>query len=130
MSDPMKMATFSKNRGPYATKPLENKCFCKKNLSKVLVLAKENPQPQKSQRVPRQEKAMVHCDLRMRWKVASDLRFRVAISEPKTHSFCGTSGDLAPCSIDARKSLAITIVRFWCAKILVLRHSMRVPECS
>ena len=32
---------------------------------------------------------MLHCDLRVRWKVASDLRFRAAISEPKTSSFCG-----------------------------------------
>ena len=38
---------------------------------------------------------MLHCDLRVRWKVASDLRFRAAISEPKTPSFCGISGDLA-----------------------------------
>ena len=45
----------------------------------------------------------------MRWKVASDLRFRVAISEPETPSFCGISGDLAP---STRKSLAIAIVRF------------------
>ena len=43
--------------------------------------------PQKSQRFPRQEKAMLHCDLRVRWKVASDLRFPAAISEPKTSSF-------------------------------------------
>ena len=64
-------------------------------------------------RFPRQEKAMLHCDLRVRWKVASDLRFRAAISEPKTPSFCGISGDLAP---SIRKSLAIAIVRFWCAK--------------
>ena len=64
-------------------------------------------------RFPRQEKAMLHCDLRVRWKVASDLRFRAAISEPKTPSFCGISGDLAP---STRKSLAIAIVRFWCAK--------------
>ena len=56
---------------------------------------------------------MLHCDLRVRWKVASDLRFRAAISEPKTPSFCGISGDLAP---STRKSLAIAIVRFWCAK--------------
>ena len=47
---------------------------------------------------------MPHCDLRVRWKVASDLRFRAAISEPKTPSFCGISGDLAP---STRKSLAI-----------------------
>ena len=57
---------------------------------------------------------MLHCDLRVRWKVASDLRFRVAISEPKTPSFCGISGDLAP---STWKSLAIAIVRFWCAKL-------------
>ena len=56
---------------------------------------------------------MLHCDLRVRWKVASDLRFRAALSEPKTPSFCGISGDLAP---STRKSLAIAIVRFWCAK--------------
>ena len=56
---------------------------------------------------------MLHCDLRVRWKVASDLRFRAAISEPKTPSFCGISGDLAP---STRKSIAIAIVRFWCAK--------------
>ena len=37
-----------------------------------------------------------------------------AISEPKAPSFCGISGDLAP---STRKSLAIAIVRFWCAKI-------------
>ena len=64
-------------------------------------------------RFPKQEKAMLHCDLRVRWKVASDLRFRAAISEPQTPSFCGISGDLAP---STRKSLAIAIVRFWCAK--------------
>ena len=56
---------------------------------------------------------MLHCDLRVRWKVASNLRFRDAISEPKTPSFCGISGDLAP---STRRSLAIAIVRFWCAK--------------
>ena len=39
--------------------------------------------PQKSQRFPRQEKAMLHCAVRMRRKVASDLRFQAAISEPK-----------------------------------------------
>ena len=58
---------------------------------------------------------MLHCDLRVRWKVASDLRFRAAISESKTPSLCGISGDLAP---STRKSLAIAIVRFWCAKLL------------
>ena len=64
-------------------------------------------------RFPRQDKAMLHCDLRVRWKVASDLRFRAAISEPKTSSFCRISGDLAP---STRKSLAIAMVRFWCAQ--------------
>ena len=57
---------------------------------------------------------MMHCDLRVRWKVASDLRFRAAISEPKPPSCCGISGDLAP---STRKSLAIAIVRFGCAKL-------------
>ena len=38
-------------------------------------------------RFPRQDKAMLHCDLRVLWKVASDLRFRAAISEPKTPFF-------------------------------------------
>ena len=56
---------------------------------------------------------MLHCHLRVRWKVASDLRFQAAISEPKTSSLCGISGDLA---LSTRKSLAIAIVRFWCAK--------------
>ena len=50
------------------------------------------------------KKNMLHCDLRVRWKVASDLRFRAAISAPKTPSFCGISGDLAQ---STRKSLAI-----------------------
>ena len=53
----------------------------------------------------KREKAMLHCDLRVRWKVASDLRFRAAISESKTPSFCGISGDLAQ---STRKSLAIS----------------------
>ena len=71
-------------------------------------------------RFPRQEKAMLHCDLSVRWKVASDLRFRAAISDPKTPSFCGISGDLAQ---STRKSLAIAIVRFWCAKIKNEKHT-------
>ena len=54
-------------------------------------------------RFPRKEKAMLHCDLRVRWKVASDLRFRAAISEPKTPSFCRISCDSAQ---STRKSLA------------------------
>ena len=61
---------------------------------------------------------MLHCDLRVRWKVASDLRFRTAISEPKTHYFCRISGDLAP---STRKSLAIAIA------ILVRQAPQAVP---
>ena len=57
---------------------------------------------------------MLHCDLRVRWKVASDLRFRAAISGPKTPSFCRIYGDLAPSTWE---SLGIAIVRFWCAKV-------------
>ena len=72
-----------------------------------------------------QETAMPHCDLRVRWKVASDLRFRAAISEPKTPSFCGISGDLAP---STRKSLAIAIVRFWCAKLKTLLSAPEFPK--
>ena len=67
---------------------------------------------------------MLHCDLRVRWKVASDLRFRAAMSEPKTPSFCGISGDLSP---STRKSLAIAIVRFWYAKTKVAQTSA-VPK--
>ena len=52
---------------------------------------------------------ILHCVLSVRWKVASDLRFRVAISEAETPSFCGISGDLAP---SMRKSLAIVIADF------------------
>ena len=58
---------------------------------------------------------MLHCDLRVRWKVTSDLRFQAAISKPKTPSFCRISGDLAP---STRKSLAIAIVRFLRTKCL------------
>ena len=77
-------------------------------------------------RFPRQEKAMLHCDLRVRWKVASDLRFRVAISEPKTLPLCGIPGDLAQ---STRKSLAIAIVRFWCAKLFP-RAGWTTSSCS
>ena len=75
----------------------------------------------------REEKAMLHCDLRVRWKVASDLRFRAAISEPKTPSLCGISGDLAQ---STRKSLAIAIVRFWCAKYEFLGDSQQLPQMT
>ena len=68
---------------------------------------------------------MLHCDLRVRWKVTSDLRFQTAISEPKTPSFCGISGDLAP---STRKSLAIAIVRFWCATDNMLEDGKDMAE--
>ena len=58
---------------------------------------------------------MLHCDLRVRWKVASDLRFRAAISEPQSPFFLRDFWRLAP---STRKSLAIAIVRFWCAKMV------------
>ena len=92
---------------------------------------------------------MLHCDLRVRWKVASDLGFQAAISEPKTPSFCRIHGDLPP---STRKSLAIAIVRCWRAArekstkikfffrrapdtFKFLRHVMRAiwsvrPKCS
>ena len=55
-----------------------------------------------------------HCDLRMRWRMASNLWFGAEISEPQIHSFCRNSGDLAP---STREWLAIAIVLFWCAKL-------------
>ena len=64
-------------------------------------------------RFPRQEKTMLHCELRVRWKVASDLRFRAADFQAQNPFLsAGNFGDLAP---STRKSLAIAIVRFWCA---------------
>ena len=63
----------------------------------------------KSLAISRQGTAMLHCDLRVRWKIASDLRFRAAISESETASFCGTSGDLAP---STRKSLRLRLCDF------------------
>ena len=55
---------------------------------------------------------MRRCDLRMRWTVACDLRFRAAIYEPKTPSVCGVHGDLALASdcdsaILVRRALAL-----------------------
>ena len=61
-------------------------------------------------------KAMLHYDVRVRWKVASDLRFRAAISEPKTPL---SAGILAIWLRQRGKSLAIAIVRFWCAKHMI-----------
>ena len=42
--------------------------------------------PAPSKRAPQKSLAISetdHCDLRVRWKVASDLRFQVAISDPE-----------------------------------------------
>ena len=72
--------------------------------------------PQKSRDVrDKTKQCCMRFKLRVRWKVASDLRFQAAISEPKTPSFCRISGDLAQ---STRKSLAIATLRFWCAKVL------------
>ena len=97
-------------------------CLVHRNRSDFCDLRLRCPsRPPEIARFPRQEKAMLHCDLRVRWKVASDLRFRAAISEPKTPSFCGISGDLAQ---STRKSRAIAIVRFWCAKSVCLSQGV------
>ena len=61
--------------------------------------------PRNRKRSQRQEKALLRCDLRVRWKVASDLRFHAAISEPQTPPFCAISGDLAPSTRKSRERL-------------------------
>ena len=90
------------------------RCLAHRNRSDVLAICDCDADcgPQKSLAIS----GTSHCNLRVRWKVASDLRFRVAMSEPETPSFCGICGDLAP---PTRKSLVIAIVRFWCAKMQV-----------
>ena len=61
---------------------------------------------QESQRFPRQEKAALHCDLRVRWKVASDLRFRGAINfRARIPFFLRDFWRFG--SVNAQKSLAI-----------------------
>ena len=50
---------------------------------------------------------MLHCDSRVRWKVASDLRFWAAICEPKTPSFRRFSGDLAPSTRNSHERLRL-----------------------
>ena len=52
------------------------------DIAAIFANRKSHRRPQKSQRFLSQEKAMLHCNLRVRWKVASDLRFRAAICEP------------------------------------------------
>ena len=59
---------------------------------------------------------MLHCDLRLRWKIASDLRFQAAISEPETLL---SAGFLAIWVRQREKLLAIAIVRFACAKAML-----------
>ena len=71
--------------------------------------------PQKSRDFRDKTKQCCIAILGVRWKVASVLRFRAATSEPETPFFCGISGELAQ---STRKSLAIAIVRFWCAKCM------------
>ena len=62
----------------------------------------------------------------MQWKVAGDLRFRAAISEPETPSFCRISGDLAP---STRKSLAIAIVRFGALRMVLISRTLKGGLC-
>ena len=71
-------------------------------------------------RFPRQEKAMLHCDLRVRWKVASDLRFRAAISEPKTPFFLRDFWRFGPVNADIASDCDCAI---WCAKHRKIRFS-------
>ena len=49
------------------------------------------PQTSEVARFRRQGHAVLQCDLRVWWKIASDLPFWPAISK---HDFCGNSGDL------------------------------------
>ena len=59
---------------------------------------------------------MIICNLRVRFKAAIDLRFRVATPSPMS-IFPGIYGDLAP---TARKSLAIAIVRFVYVNVMLI----------
>ena len=82
--------------------------------------------PQKSRNFRDKRQQMMHCDLRVRLKVASALRFRAASSEPKTPSFCRISGDLAP---STRKSLAIDRLCDFCAlRRWVLTWEIETPS--
>ena len=112
------MSPKSLGSGPGSVRRVSGKCrkLSAPKMQRFLrfVIAMPIADPRNRYRFPKQEKAMLHCDLRVRWKVASDLRFRTAISRHKTPSFCGISGDLAQ---STRKSLAIAVVRFWCAKV-------------
>ena len=71
--------------------------------------------PHKSQRFLRQEKAMLHCDLRVRWKVASDLRSRAAISEPETPFFLRDFWRFGSVNAEIASDCDCPI---WCAKTL------------
>ena len=44
-----------------------------------------------------EDKAMLRCNLRVRWKAASDLRFRAAISGPEALSLRAPSCGLVLC---------------------------------
>ena len=79
--------------------------------------------PQESQAISE----TLHRALRMRWKVASDLRTRVAKSERPTSSFYGDSGHSA---LSMRCSLAIANVRFWCARLENLWGGQVKPQAS
>ena len=70
-------------------------CAAKEEFIKVLALRNRSDF---CTRFPRQDKEMLHCDIRVRWKVASNLQFRAAVAAPETLSLyiCRISGDLAP----------------------------------
>ena len=60
-------------------------------------------------RFPGQVKAVLHCHVRERRKIASDLRLRAGSSHPQTPCFWGISGNSTP---STRESLAICVVDF------------------
>ena len=72
-------------------------------------------------------KAMVHCDLRVRWKVAGDFAISSSHVRAQNPLFLRNFWRLAP---STRKSLAIAIVRFWCTKVYSLHVSCLAASCS
>ena len=72
--------------------------------------------PQKSERFPSREKAMLHCDLRVRCKVAGGLRFRAAISEANTPILWSPRQEVAMLHCDVRVRCKVAGgLRFWAA---------------
>ena len=50
------------------------------------------------------------CNLRVRRKISNELGFRAAISEPKTRSSCGNSGDFGSGGAKALRVLSATLI--------------------